>query len=130
MTSSSRSETVSNCETSSKPAQPMASHSDCSTTTADGSAINVTRQASAAELRLQRSELLAFGAILPHEAGGLLLGSYSPTRQLNLRTGRNWSAWQWQEVLRSDYERMTGPTSLTTGVTSPQQGVDTPSDEP
>lgn len=64
----------------------------------------------AAELRLQRSELLAYGAILPHEAGGLLLGAYSPTRQLNLRTGRNWSAWQWQEVLRRDYERMTGPT--------------------
>jgi len=82
-----------------------------------------TPAAQAAELRLQRSELLAYGAILPHEAGGLLLGAYSPTRALNLRTGRNWSAWQWQEVLRSDFERMTGPTH-------PRHRADESSDEP
>lgn len=76
---------------------------------AASSATTRTPAAPVAELKLQRSELLAYGAILPHEAGGLLLGSYSPTRQLNLRTGRNWSAWQWQEVLRSEYERITGP---------------------
>jgi hypothetical protein len=26
-------------------------------------------------------------------------------------TGRCWSPWQWQEVLRDRYERITGPTS-------------------
>jgi hypothetical protein len=90
---------------------------------AANSATTRTPAAPAAELRLQRSELLAYGAILPHEAGGLLLGSYSPTRQLNLRTGRNWSAWQWHEVLRSEYERMTAPSQPTAGVNSPTTGV-------
>lgn len=89
----------------------MAFPSASSTTTAAGSTTAATPAAPVAELKLQRSELLAYGAILPHEAGGLLLGSYSPTRALNLRTGRNWSAWQWQEVLRRDYERITGPTN-------------------
>lgn len=92
-------------------------------TMAANSATTPTPAAPAAELKLQRSELLAFGAILPHEVGGLHIGPSSPTRQLNLRTGRNWSAWQWQEVLRSDFERMTGPAS-------PRCGEIDPSNEP
>lgn len=89
----------------------MASPSASTTATTDPSAITPTRAAAADELQLQRSELLAFGAILPHEASGLLLGHYSPTRQLNLRTGRNWSAWQWQQVLQQHYERLSGPSA-------------------
>ncbi|MGA0839948.1 MAG: hypothetical protein ACO3P1_08655 [Pseudomonadales bacterium] len=80
-------------------------------TTAADSATSPTPAAPVVELKLQRSELLAFGAILPHEAAGLALGPYSPTRTLNLRTGRNWSAWQWHQIIRHEYERMTGPTS-------------------
>ena len=87
----------------------MTSPSDSATSTAAGSATSATPAGPAAELRIQRSELLAYGAILPHEVGGLLLGSYSPTRELNLRTGRNWSAWQWQQVLSEHYARIAGP---------------------
>jgi hypothetical protein len=95
----------------SKPVSTTAFPSESSTTTPESSTTPATPVEPAADLKIQRSELLAFGAILPHEAGGLILtGSYSPTRQLNLRTGRNWSPWQWQEVLRKDYERITGPT--------------------
>jgi hypothetical protein len=104
----------------------MESPSAFSTTKTAATATTLAPVAPAAELKLQRSELLAFGAILPHEAGGLLLGSYSPTRELNLRTGRNWSAWQWHEVLRADFERMTGPTQLSSGGTPPPGGVDEP----
>jgi hypothetical protein len=88
----------------------MASNSNSSTTTAVNSVTSATHAAPVAELKLQRSELLAFGAILPHEASGLrLYGAASPTHVLNLRTGRNWSAWQWQQVIRDAYERITGP---------------------
>jgi hypothetical protein len=81
-------------------------------TTAMTSATSPTPAAGVAELKLQRSELLAFGAILPHEASGLILyGSASPTHVLNMRTGRNWSAWQWQHVIRDAYERVTGPST-------------------
>ncbi len=70
----------------------------------------MTPAAPVAELKLHRSEILAFGAILPHEAAGLILhGCASPTKTLNLRSGLNWSAWQWQAVLREAYERIAGP---------------------
>jgi hypothetical protein len=81
-------------------------------TTAANSGTSVTPAAPVVELKLQRSELLAFGAILPHESAGLILcGAASPTHTLNLRTGRNWTAWQWQQVIQDAFERMTGPSS-------------------
>lgn len=81
-------------------------------TTAENFATSATPAVPVVELKLQRSELLAFGAILPHEAAGLILyGAASPTRTLNLRTGRNWTAWQWQQVIKDAFERMTGPSS-------------------
>jgi hypothetical protein len=79
------------------------------TSTADASATTPTSAAPVAELKLHSSQILAFGAILPHEAAGLRLFELSPTRQLNMMTGRNWSPWQWQQVLRERYEQMTGP---------------------
>jgi hypothetical protein len=101
-----------NSVTSSKPAQTMASTSNSSTATAESSDTSATPAAPVVELKLQRSELLAFGAILPHESAGLTLyGATSPTHLLNLRTGRNWSAWQWQQVIRDAYETMTGPST-------------------
>jgi len=88
----------------------MTSPSDSPTSTADDSGTTPTSAEPAAELRLHASQLLAFGALLPHEAAGLRLHELSPTRRLNLMTGRCWSPWQWQEVLRDRYERITGPT--------------------
>lgn len=62
------------------------------------------------ELRLHRSELLGYAACLYHEAGGIELGLHSPTRILNQRTGRNWTAAQWYALLEPHYERMINPT--------------------
>lgn len=72
---------------------------------AAASATPVTPPAGAAELHLQRSELFAFGAILPHEAAGLRLGISSPTRALNRRSGRRWSAQQWLALLEPYLQR-------------------------
>lgn len=70
------------------------------------------------ELQLHRSELLAFAACLFHEMGGIELGSHSPTRILNQRTGRHWSAAQWYSLLEPHYERMISPTPLPNSVHS------------
>jgi hypothetical protein len=61
-------------------------------------------------LELQRSEVLGFGAVLPHEAAGLRLGCHSPTLELNRRSGRRWSAAQWQAWLEPHYLAMVSPT--------------------
>jgi hypothetical protein len=71
------------------------------------------------ELQLHRSELLGFAACLYHEMGGVELGIYSPTRILNQRTGRQWTAAQWYALLEPHYELMVNPTTLDNPVHSP-----------
>lgn len=71
------------------------------------------------ELQLRRSELLGFAACLYHEMGGIELGIHSPTRILNQRTGRRWTAAQWYALLEPHYERMVNPTTLDSSVHSP-----------
>lgn len=71
------------------------------------------------ELRLHRSELLGFAVCLYHEMGGVELGIHSPTRTLNRRTGRQWTAAQWYALLEPHYEHMVNPTSLDNSVHSP-----------
>lgn len=62
------------------------------------------------ELRLHSSEVLGFAAGLYHEIGGIELGSASPTRILNSRTGRRWSAQQWYDLLEPHYLQIISPT--------------------
>lgn len=64
-------------------------------------------------VHLRRSEVLAFGAALFHETGGISLGIYSPTRILNHRTGLHWSAEQWWSVIQPHYEAIVNPCSET-----------------
>lgn len=62
------------------------------------------------QLHLHRSEVLGFAVGLYHEIGGIELGIYSPTRTLNQRTGRRWSAQQWYDLLEPHYEQIVNPT--------------------
>lgn len=67
------------------------------------------------ELHLHRSELFGLATILFHECGGLDLGSYSPTRILNRRTGRQFSAAQWYALLEPYYLPMIDPVACAMG---------------
>jgi hypothetical protein len=67
--------------------------------------------ASRAELTLAPNELLGLAAVLPHEAAGLKLGSLSPSRLLNGRTGLAWSALQWWALLEPYYQAIVAPSS-------------------
>lgn len=58
--------------------------------------------------------MLAFGAILPHEAAGLNLGIHSPRRRLNDLSGRCWSAAQWMAVLAPYYATIVSPAEVST----------------
>jgi hypothetical protein len=65
--------------------------------------------APAAELTLSRRELLGLAAVLPHELAGLQMGELTPSRQLNARTGRCWSAAQWWTLLAPHYRAIVAP---------------------
>lgn len=58
--------------------------------------------------------MLAFGAILPHEAAGLNLGIHSPRRRLNRLSGRRWSAAQWMTILAPYYATIVSPAEVST----------------
>ena len=62
-----------------------------------------------AVLTLARSELLGLAAVLPHEIAGLRLGALTPSRLLNARSGRQWSAQQWWALLKPCYEAIVAP---------------------
>ena len=61
------------------------------------------------ELHLHHSEVLGFAAVLYHEIGGIELGSFSPSRILNRRTGRDLTPAEWYALLEPHYIRMIDP---------------------
>lgn len=62
------------------------------------------------QLCLHYTEVLGFAVGLYHEIGGIKLGIHSPTRILNQRTGLQWTAQQWFDLLEPHYERIISPT--------------------